>query len=101
MPTPAHHRCTLKFVPSHKTAIWHIYCSIIVAEGHGTGFQGLQGVVVFIDNVLVKDRTREEYTRDLQNVLDRLCQAGLHLRKSKCLFFQKSMQHQGHIISKE
>ena len=34
-------------------------------------------------------------------MLDRLCQAGLHLRKSKCLFFQQSLEYLGHVISKE
>ena len=64
-------------------------------------FQGLQGVIVFIDDILVTGRTREEHTRNLRNVLDHLRQAGLHLRKSKCLFFQESLEHLGHVISKE
>lgn len=49
--------------------------------------QGLQGVVVFIDDILVTGRTREEHIKNLQNVLDRLRQAGLRLNRSKCLFF--------------
>jgi len=40
-------------------------------------FQGLQGVIVFIDDILVTGRTREEHTRNLCNVLDRLRQASL------------------------
>ena len=64
-------------------------------------FQGLQGVIVFIDDILVTGRTREEHTRNLRNVLDRLRQVGLRLRKSKCLFFQQSLEYLGHVISKE
>ena len=64
-------------------------------------FQGLQGVIVFIDDILVTGRTREEHTRNLRNVLDRLRQAGLRLRKSKCLFFQESLEYLGHVISRE
>jgi len=64
-------------------------------------FQGLQGVIVFIDDILVTGRTREEHTRNLYNVLDRLRQAGLRLKRSKCMFFQKSLEYLGHVISKE
>ena len=64
-------------------------------------FQGLQGVIVFIDDILVTGRTREEHTRNLWNVLDHLRQAGLRLRESKCLFFQESLEYLGHVISKE
>ena len=63
--------------------------------------QGLQGVIVFIDDILVTGRTREEHIRNLRNVLDRLRQAGLRLKRSKCLFFQKSLEYLGHNISKE
>ena len=64
-------------------------------------FQGLQGVIVFIDDILVTGRTREEHTRNLRNMLDRLRQVGLRLRKSTCLFFQQSLEYLGHVISKE
>ena len=93
MPTLAYHQYTFGFILSYETTIRHIYCAIIVAEGMAQVFQGLQGVIVFIDDILVMGRTREEHTRNLLNVLDRLRQAGLHLRKSKCLFFQQSLEY--------
>ena len=60
--------------------------------------QGLQGVVVFIDDILVTGRTREKHTLNLRNVLDCLRQAHLQLKKSKCLLFQESLEY---LISKE
>ena len=63
--------------------------------------QGLPGVVVFIDDILVTGKTKEEHIENLRNVLSRLRQAGLRLNKSKCLFFQKSLEYLGHPISKE
>ena len=62
--------------------------------------QGLPGVVVFIDDILVTGKTKE-HIENLRNVLSRLRQAGLRLNNSKCLFFQNSLEYLGHLISKE
>ena len=39
--------------------------------------QGLQGVIIFIDDILVTGRTREEHTANLHSVFDHLRQADL------------------------
>ena len=87
------HHTRLPFSISTAPSLWQ--------KAMAQVFQGLQGVIVFIDDILVTGRTREEHTRNLWNVLDRQRQAGLHLRKSKCLFFQQSLEYLGHVISKE
>ena len=72
-----------------------------MAKSNGTDSAGITGVVVFIDDILVTGKTKEEHIEYLRNVLSQLCQAGLRLNKSKCLFFQKSLEYLGHLISKE
>ena len=63
--------------------------------------QGLPGVVRFIDDILVTGHTRDEHKENLRNVLARIRQYGLRLKKSKCKFFQKELEFLGHIISSE
>ena len=62
--------------------------------------QGIPGVVYFIDDILVTGHTRQEHEANLRRVLDRIREYGLHLKKSKCLFFQKELEFLGHLISK-
>ena len=46
--------------------------------------QGLPGVVVYIDDILVTGKTDEEHLQNLDKVLERLLEHGLRLKKKKC-----------------
>ena len=48
--------------------------------------QGIPGVVVYLDNILVTAPTVEEHLKSLETVLDRLLKAGLHIKRNKCTF---------------
>lgn len=48
--------------------------------------QGLSGVVVYLDDILVTGRTVVEHFQNLESVLKKLEELGLPLRKSKCQF---------------
>ena len=64
-------------------------------------FKGLtfERCLVYLDDVIVFGRTFEEAQQNLSIVLDRLRQAGLRLKPSKCILFQKSVAFLGHIMS--
>ena len=81
----------LPFGISAPPAIWQKAMSQVL--------QGIPGVVYFIDDILVTGHTRQEHEANLRRVLDRIREYGLHLRKSKCLFFQKELEFLGHLIS--
>ena len=51
--------------------------------------QGIPGVVYFIDDILVTGHMRLEHEANLRRVLDRIRGYGLHLKKSKGLYFSK------------
>ena len=63
-----------------------------------TLLQGIEGVVVYIDDILVTGSTEEEHLRALERVLSRLEQAGLRVKPNKCSFMRPSVTYLGHMI---
>ena len=66
-----------------------------------TLLQGIKGVLVYIDDILVTGPTLEEHLSTLDKVLEKLGRAGLRLNKPKCFFLQPSIEYLGHIIDKD
>ena len=60
--------------------------------------QGLLGVDIYIDDILVTAKTPEEHLRNIDQVMHRLEQAGATLKESKCTFAAPSVKYLGHII---
>ena len=55
--------------------------------------------VVYVDDILVCSKTLEEHKEHLQQVFQRLRQAGLRLKPSKCSFLCREVVFLGHVIS--
>ena len=64
-----------------------------------TILQGIPGVSVYIDDILVTGKAEEEHLQHLEEVLSRLEAVGARLRRSKCFFMLPSIEYLGHIIS--
>ena len=62
---------------------------------------GIPGVVVYIDDVLVTGKSEEEHLTALEEVLHRIMESGLRLRKDKCVFLAPSVVYLGHQIESE
>ena len=60
-----------------------------------------KSVLCYLDDILVVSETFDEHIRDLQEVFDRLRQAGLKFSPHKCTFAQKKCVFLGHEISKD
>jgi hypothetical protein len=58
-----------------------------------------QGVMVFIDDILIYSRTAEEHAETVEWVLRRLQQEGYYANPDKCEFFQREVSFLGHVIS--
>ena len=60
--------------------------------------QGLDGVICFLDDILITGTSRQQHIITLKKVLEILQGAGLKVNKNKCLFFQDKVNYLGHII---
>jgi hypothetical protein len=58
-------------------------------------------VVVFIDDILVYSKMKEEHDEHLRIVLQSLRKHKLYTKFYKCDFYQKEMQYLGHVILAE
>jgi hypothetical protein len=58
-------------------------------------------VVVFIDDILIYSKTKEEHAEHLQVVLTRLSEHQLYAKFSKCEFWLDTISFLGHILSAE
>ena len=56
-------------------------------------------VCVYIDDLLVFSHSLEDHLTRLRLVMDRLRQAGLKLKPTKCHFVRQSVEFLGHIIT--
>ena len=61
--------------------------------------QGIPGVLIFIDDILVTGKTVADHLANLSAVLARLEKAGVGLKRDKCSFFLLSVEFLGYRIS--
>ena len=59
----------------------------------------LETCFIYLDDVIVYERTFLEELKRLEEVFVRLKSAGLKLKPRKCVLFQKSVAYLGHIVS--
>ena len=62
-----------------------------------TLLQGVEGVSVYIDDI-ISGATLEEHLSRLAEVLSRLENAGLRLNREKCFFLRSSVEYFGYIV---
>ena len=63
-----------------------------------TLLQGIAGVVVYLDDILISSATEAENLKSLEEVLKRLSEAGLRAKRGKCTFMAPSVEFLGHLV---
>lgn len=63
--------------------------------------QGMDGVICYLDDILITGRDTKKHMEALEGVLKRLQAYNLKVRKDKCSFFQTSVSYLGHVIDSE
>ena len=58
-------------------------------------------VSVYIDDILIYSKSLEDHLHHLQLVLERILQANLNLKPSKCHLIRNEVEYLGHIITPE
>ncbi|CAI5482830.1 unnamed protein product [Closterium sp. Yama58-4] len=61
----------------------------------------LRCVIVYLDDILIFSKTREQHLRDLDAVFKRLQENRLITKGSKCEFFKQELEFLGHVISRD
>uniref|UniRef100_A0A1X7UVX8 Reverse transcriptase domain-containing protein n=1 Tax=Amphimedon queenslandica TaxID=400682 RepID=A0A1X7UVX8_AMPQE len=64
-----------------------------------TLLQGIPGVCVYLDDILISGQSEEEHLARLSEVLRRLAESGMRLKKEKCSFLLPSVKYLGQVIS--
>ena len=60
--------------------------------------QGIPGVTIYLDDILITGSSTEEHLRTLDKVFQKLRDAGLKLKRSKCVFLAPAVTYLGHQI---
>lgn len=60
-----------------------------------------KGVAIYMDDIAISAKTRQEHDRLLRIVFERLSKNGFKLRINKCRFYAKEIHYLGFIISKD
>ena len=56
-------------------------------------------LLVYLDDIIVFSSDFEQHVSNLEEVLERLSEAGLKLKPSKCEFFRKEVSFLGHVVT--
>lgn len=64
-------------------------------------FKGLQDVIVFYDDILIKSKTLSEHLKTIEQVFKILQSSGLKIKKSKCEFLSKQVKYLGFIVNED
>jgi hypothetical protein len=60
--------------------------------------QGLDGVICYLDDIMVTGSSESEHLDNLKNVFHRLQEHGVRVKRNKCTFMKDSVQYLGHRI---
>ena len=61
----------------------------------------LQYCIIYLDDIIIFSKTSEEHLHQLRLVFQKILEAGLKLKPSKCKFFRTRLEYLGHIISEK
>ena len=67
----------------------------------GLGELHLQYCIIYLDDIIIFSKTPKEHLHHLRLVFQKISEAGLKLKPSKCEFFKTRLEYLGHIMSKQ
>ena len=85
-------------------AIWAHQCTPATFQRLmelGLGELHLQYCIIYLNDIIIFSKTPEEHLHRLKLVFQKILEAGLKLKPSKCEFFRTRLEYLGHIMSKK
>jgi hypothetical protein len=61
---------------------------------------GLEGVVCYLDDIIVTGKNKSDHLNNLNKVFARIKEYGFHINKNKCTFLQDNVEYLGFIVDK-
>ena len=58
----------------------------------------LNWCIIYLDDIIIFSKDPDDYIKRLEGVFEKLAQAGLKLKPSKCEFFKAKLKYLGHIV---
>ena len=59
----------------------------------------LKFCIIYLDDIIIFSKTPKEQIERLRKVFEKLAEAGLRLKPSKCEFFRTELRYLGHVVS--
>lgn len=78
---------------SNAPRTWQRAINTILSELIG------KGIYVYLDDVIVYARTKEEHDQIIWRILRLLREHNIQLKISKCIFYARKFEYLGHIVS--
>ena len=57
--------------------------------------------IAYLDDIIIFSKTEEKHLQHLEIIFERLCEASLKLKSSKCSFMKMHIEYLGHLISEK
>ena len=57
--------------------------------------------IAYLDDIIIFSKNEEEHLQHLEIIFERICEAGLKLKRSKCSFMKMHIEYLGHLISEK
>ena len=65
------------------------------------GYYHLKYCIIYLDNIIIFSKTPEDHIVRLRKVFEKLNEAGLRFKPSKCEFFKDRLEYLGHVVSSQ
>ena len=86
-------------LPVQEDAFWTYECCSNIQQGDEEDVDGVQNIEHFIDDVLTHTATWDDHIKALKDLLQRVREAGLTIRPTKCYVGYDGVEFLGHKVS--
>lgn len=94
--------CRMLAINRYKRLMFGVNCAPeIFQKTMETVLAGLEGVIVYLDDVVVFGSTREEHDRRVETLFDRMREYGILLNDRKCIFGAEEIEFLGHVLNEQ